>query len=43
MPLLCRNSSRYGFPGSHFTSLEQSWLRLAAEVESGQRLLDLVG
>ena len=27
----------------HFTSLEQSWLRLAAEVESGQRLLDLIG
>jgi hypothetical protein len=27
----------------HFTSLEQSWLRLAAEVESGQRLLNLVG
>ena len=27
----------------HFTSLEESWLRLAAEVESGQRLLDLIG
>ena len=27
----------------NFTSLEQSWLRLAAEVESGQRLLDLIG
>ena len=27
----------------HFTSLEQSWLRLAAEIESGQRLLDLIG
>ena len=27
----------------HFTSLEQSWLRLAAEIESGQKLLDLIG
>ena len=27
----------------HFTSLEQSWSRLAAEIESGQRLLDLIG
>jgi hypothetical protein len=27
----------------HFTSLEQSWLRLAAEIESGQLLLDLMG
>jgi hypothetical protein len=26
----------------HFTSLEQSWLRLAAEIESGQKLLDLI-
>jgi hypothetical protein len=27
----------------HFTSLERSWLRLAAEIESGQKLLDLIG
>jgi hypothetical protein len=27
----------------HFTSLEQSWLRLAVEIESGQKLLDLIG
>ena len=26
----------------HFTSLEQSWLRLAVEIESGQKLLDLI-
>jgi len=26
----------------HFTSLEQSWLRLAAEIESGEKLLDLI-
>jgi hypothetical protein len=25
----------------HFTSLERSWLQLAVEVESGQKLLDL--
>ena len=27
----------------HFTSLEQSWLRLAAEIESGEWLLYLFG
>ena len=27
----------------HFTSLEGSWLRLAVEIESGQKLLDLIG
>jgi hypothetical protein len=27
----------------HFTSLEQSWLHFAAEIESGQKLLDLIG
>ena len=27
---------------NHFTSLEQSWLRLAAEIESGQKLLDVI-
>ena len=27
----------------HFTSLEQSWLRLATEIETGQTLLDLIG
>ena len=27
----------------HFTSLEQSCLRVAAEIESGQKLLDLIG
>ena len=27
----------------HFTSLEQSWLRLASEIESDQKLLDLIG
>ena len=27
----------------HFTSLEQSWLRLAAGIESGEWLLDLMG
>jgi hypothetical protein len=26
----------------HFTSLEQSWLRLAADIESGQKLLDVI-
>ena len=26
----------------HFTSLEQSWLRLAVEIELDQRLLDLL-
>ena len=26
----------------HFTALEQSWLRLAAEIESSQKLLDLI-
>jgi len=26
----------------HFTLLEQSWLRLAAEIESGEKLLDLI-
>ena len=28
---------------NHFSSLEQSWLRLAVEIESGQKLLDLIG
>ena len=27
----------------HFTSLEQSWLRLAVEIETSQKLLDLIG
>ena len=27
----------------HFISLEESWLRLAAELESGEKLLDLIG
>jgi hypothetical protein len=27
----------------HFTSLEESWLRLAAELESREKLLDLIG
>ena len=27
----------------HFSSLEESWLRLAAEVGAGQKLLDLIG
>ena len=27
----------------HFTSLEESWLRLAVELESGGKLLDLIG
>ena len=27
----------------HFTSLAESWSRLAAEIESGQKLLDLIG
>ena len=26
----------------HFTSLEESWLRLAIEIETGQKLLDLI-
>jgi hypothetical protein len=26
----------------HFTSLEKSWLHLAAEIESGQKLLELI-
>ena len=32
-----------GYPWDHFTSLEESWLRLAAELESGEKLLDLIG
>ena len=42
---MCRNSSHTASPEvrDHFTSLEELWLRLAAEVESGQRLLDLIG
>ena len=27
----------------HSSSLEESWLRLAAEVEAGQMFLDLIG
>jgi len=27
---------------AHFTSLELSWLRLATEIESGQKLLNLI-
>jgi hypothetical protein len=27
----------------HFASLSTSWLRLAAEIESSQKLLDLIG
>ena len=47
-PSKCREHARHCVAASpvvrdHFTSLEQSWLRLAAEIESGEWLLYLFG